>query len=158
MFKFDHFALFFTFIFQLNVFIYALPLTVRLHRVPLVNIVIQLGLLATLKSYPNVGECGLYMCLLAPLSHLYPLMRNYLVYVCMLVASTVLAPVMLYLWLVGGGGNANFYFAITLVYSLGHMFLLVDVLYACLKREFIKENGARFARKRDGSLAGFSLE
>jgi phosphatidylinositol glycan class U len=76
----------------------------------------------------------------------------------MLLASTVLAPIMFYLWLGSGGGNANFYFAITLVSSVGQIFLLVDVLYANLKSEFIKTNGAEIPKLKDGSLAAFSLE
>ena len=63
-----------------------------------------------------------------------------------------------YLWLGGGGGNANFYFAITLVYSIGQIFLLVDVFYANLKREFIKTNGPYVPKNKSGAMALFSLE
>ena len=76
----------------------------------------------------------------------------------MLLASTVLAPIMFYLWLGSGGGNANFYFAITLVSSVGQIFLLVDVLYANLKREFIKKNGACIPKSKNGMAALFALE
>ena len=155
---FDHFIVFFTFVFQFNAFIYSIPLTIRLKDDPVVNIFLQVGFLSILKSYPSVGETGLYISLLPMLSYLFPLMRNFLVYSCMLLASTVLAPIMFYLWLGSGGGNANFYFAITLVSSVGQIFLLVDVLYANLKSEFIKTNGAEIPKLKDGSLAAFSLE
>ncbi len=139
---FDHFLNFFTFVFQFNAFLYALPLTIRLKNDPLINILAQICLLTILKSYPNVSETGFYLSLIVPIiGYLFPLMRNVLVYSCMLLASIVLAPIMFYLWLGSGGGNANFYFAITLVYSTGQLFLLADVMYAHLKREFIKSNG-----------------
>jgi GPI-anchor transamidase subunit U len=155
---FDHFLIFFTIVFQVNAFIYAIPLTIRLKDDPIVNIFVQVGLLATLKSYPSVGETSLYVSMLPMLSYLFPLMRNILVYSCMLLASTVLAPVMFYLWLGSGGGNANFYFAITLVNAVGQIFLLVDVLYANLKREFIKKNGADIPKCKSGANALFALE
>jgi len=158
---FDHFIAFFTFVFQFNAFIYALPLTLRLHREPVVNLLVQLGYMSVFKSYANVTETALYIALLVPLvgGFLFPYMRNFLVYSAMLLVSLVLAPCMFYLWQGSGGGNANFYFAITLVYSSGQIFLLVDVIYAALKREFIKLNGSQVPRHVETkSLAIFSLE
>lgn len=155
---FDHFRLFFTYVFQMNTLIYAIPLTIRLRNQPIVNIIVQIGLLSVLKSYPNVGETGYYLSFLPIFVYLFHLSRNFLIYLCMLISSTVLAPVMLYLWLGSGGGNANFYFAITIVYSVGQIFLLVDILYAHLKREFIMINGSDVPKNKDGSMALFSLE
>lgn len=155
---FDHFIVFFTFVFQLNAFIYSIPLTIRLKNDPIINIFLQIGLISVFKSYPSIGETGLYLSLLPILGYLFPLMRNFLVYSCMILASTVLAPIMFYLWLGSGGGNANFYFAITLVSSIGQIFLLVDILYANCKREFIIKNGWDMPRNKDNSLAIFSLE
>jgi GPI-anchor transamidase subunit U len=155
---FEHFRLFFTYVFQLNAFIYAIPLAIRLRDEPIVNIFVQMGFSSILKSYPSIGETGLYLSLLPTVAFLFPLMRNFLVYSVMLITSTVLSPVMLYLWLGSGGGNANFYFAITLVYSIGQIFLLVDVLYAYLKREFIKRNGMHVPKDSSNKAALFLLE
>ena len=155
---FDHFRVFFTWVFQMNVFLYSIPLTIRLQDNPIINLFIQIGIMSVLKSYPSLGETGLYISLLTTFAYLFPLMRNFLIYTCMLIASLTLAPIMLYLWIGSGGGNANFYFAITLVYSVGQIFLLVDVLYAFLKREFIKTNGSYVPKNKDGSFATFSLE
>lgn len=155
---FEHFRLFFTYVFQINVFIYTIPLTIRLRNDPIVNIFIQLGLISCLKSYPSVGETGFYLSFLPLLSYLFAYMRNIIVYSVMLIVSTILAPIMFYLWLGGGGGNANFYFAITLVYSIGQIFLLVDIFYASLKREFIKTNGAKIPKAKNGASGVFSLE
>ncbi|RNA20987.1 phosphatidylinositol glycan anchor biosynthesis class U [Brachionus plicatilis] len=155
---FDHFITFFIYVFQLNAFLYSVPLTLRLRDEPMVNLLVQIGLLYVFKSYPNIGETGLYTAFLPCVAYLFPLMRNVLVYTCMLIAGGVLAPIMFYLWLGSGGGNANFYFAITLVYSVGQIFLLVDVFYACLKREFIKLNGSDVPLGTDGKPASFTLE
>ena len=44
-------------------------------------------------------------------------MRNTLVVGGMYICSVVLAPILYHLWIFAGSANANFYFAITLVYS-----------------------------------------
>ena len=155
---FDHFRTFFTFVFQINAFIYAIPMTIRLRHDPVVDLLLQVSFLTILKSYPNVGETGFYLSLLPVLAFLFPMMRNFLVYSCMILFSTILAPVMYYLWLGSGGGNANFYYAITIVFSVGQVFLLVDLLYAHLKRDFIKTNGADAPKNKDGSMALLTLE
>ena len=41
-----------------------------------------------------------------------------------------------YIWIDVGTGNANFYYAITLVHALGQIMLLVDTVYAMLRHEF----------------------
>lgn len=156
---FDHFVAFFTYVFQLNAFVYTLPLAVRLHNAPLVNLVLQMAIVAVFKSYPSMAETGLYLSLMPCIvAYLFPLMRNFLVYACMFLVATVLAPVMFYLWVGSGGGNANFFFAITLVYSIAQIFLIIDVLYAHLKREFIKLNGIDQPKDKTGQLAKFSLD
>jgi len=155
---FDHFRLFFTYVFQFNVVIYTLPIALRLRDEPIVGILIQIGLTSILKSYPSIGETGLFLSLLPMVAYLFPLLRNFLIYSCMLIASFVLGPVMSYLWLGGGVGNANFYFAITLVYSVGQIFLIIDIFYAQVKREFIKTHGANIPKNADASNAQFQLE
>lgn len=155
---FDHFRLFFTYVFQFNVLLYAIPISIRLRHEPILSILIQLGLISTLKSYPSIGDTGLFLSMVPMVAYLFPLLRNFLIYFCMLAASVVLAPIMFYLWVGSGGGNANFYFAITLVYSVGLIFLITDIFYASLKREFIKLNGATIPKSRNGQQAQFALE
>jgi phosphatidylinositol glycan class U len=50
--------------------------------------------------------------------------------------SATLAPIFWHLWIYAGSGNANFFYAITLVYNLGQVLLLIDVVYAMLRRSF----------------------
>jgi len=155
---FDHFRDFFTYIFQLNTFLYLIPLSIRLKDNPVVLIFLQIGLISVLKSYPCIADAGLYLTLLPTFTYLFKFMRNLLIYSCMFLAATVLAPIMWHIWIVSGSGNANFYFAITLVYSVAQMFLLVDVLFAYLKREYIKVNGQVVPIDSDGKPALFAIE
>ncbi len=55
---FDHFRLFFTYVFQFNVLLYAVPVSLRLRDDPVISVLIQLGLISCLKAYPNLGETG----------------------------------------------------------------------------------------------------
>ncbi len=53
--------------------------------------------------------------------------------------ATVLGPAFYYLWIYAGSGNANFFYAITLVWSLGQSVLVADVLFAVLRDEWEAE-------------------
>ena len=44
-------------------------------------------------------------------------MRNNFVVSCMFLVCAVMAPIQWHLWIYAGSANANFYFAITLVFS-----------------------------------------
>lgn len=155
---FDHFRLFFTYVFQLNAFLFAIPLALRLKDNPVILIFIQLGLQSIFKSYPSISDAGLYLTLLPTFYYLFKFMRNLLVQSCMLLAASVLAPIMWHIWISSGSGNANFYFAITLVYSVGQIFLVTDLLYAYLKREYIKINGQEVPVDENGNKAQFIIE
>lgn len=52
------------------------------------------------------------------------------------VYASVLSPIFWHLWIYAGSGNANFFYAITLVYNFGQVFLLIECVYATLRREF----------------------
>jgi len=53
--------------------------------------------------------------------------------------TCLLGPAFYHLWIYAGSGNANFFYAITLVWSLGCVVILADVLYAILRDEWEKE-------------------
>jgi len=53
----------------------------------------------------------------------------------LLYAST-LGPAFYHLWISAGSGNANFFYAITLVWSLGLSVFVADSLYAILRDEW----------------------
>ena len=53
-----------------------------------------------------------------------------------LLYASVLGPSFYYLWIYAGSGNANFFYAITLVWSLGLLIVIADSLYAVLREEW----------------------
>lgn len=53
-----------------------------------------------------------------------------------LLYATLLGPAFHYLWIYAGSGNANFFYAITLVWSLGLTMLVGDTLFAVLRDEW----------------------
>ncbi len=114
---FDHFRVFFVATFQLNVFIYVIPLTLRLRRHPYLLAYTLLALIAIFKSYPCYGDVGLYLGLLPTMRHLFPYTKQLFIVGCMLVATTALGPIVLHLWIYAGSANANYFFAINLVFG-----------------------------------------
>ena len=52
-----------------------------------------------------------------------------------LLYATLLGPAFYHLWIYAGSGNANFFYAITLVWSLGLSVLVADSLFAALRDE-----------------------
>jgi len=53
--------------------------------------------------------------------------------------TSFLGPAFYHLWIYAGSGNANFFYAITLVWSLGLSVILGDSLYAALRDELEAE-------------------
>ena len=53
-----------------------------------------------------------------------------------IIYSSLLGPAFYYLWIYAGSGNANFFYAITLVWTLGLVVITADVLYAILRDEW----------------------
>lgn len=53
--------------------------------------------------------------------------------------SGLLGPAFYHLWIYAGSGNANFFYAITLVWSLGLSILLADTVFAALRDEWEQE-------------------
>jgi len=63
-------------------------------------------------------------------------MRYTVLAVSTLLYATLLGPAFYYLWIYAGSGNANFFYAITLVWSLGLSLILTDSLFAVLRDEW----------------------
>ena len=53
-----------------------------------------------------------------------------------LMYATLLGPAFYHLWIYAGSGNANFFYAITLVWSLGLSVVMVDAVWAVLRDEY----------------------
>ncbi|THC99745.1 hypothetical protein EYZ11_000795 [Aspergillus tanneri] len=117
---FDSFREFFLGVFWLHLASYVGSLSIRLRRQPLFIITSLLGVFAIFKPYPSISDASLYLALLPLYRHLFPSFYH--------------------LWIYAGSGNANFFYAITLVWSLGLSILLADTIFAALREEWEQEH------------------
>ncbi|KAI5801533.1 GPI transamidase subunit PIG-U [Peziza echinospora] len=137
---FDSFREFFLCVFQLHLVGYVGALTIRLRKQPLFAIITLLGIFSIFKSYPSIGDTGAYLGLLALYSHVIPLTRYGFIGIMGILYATLLGPAFYYLWIYAGSGNANFFYAITLVWGLVNALLVVsDTLFAVLRDEYEME-------------------
>uniref|UniRef100_T1J4W4 Phosphatidylinositol glycan anchor biosynthesis class U protein n=1 Tax=Strigamia maritima TaxID=126957 RepID=T1J4W4_STRMM len=153
---FDHFRLFFTCTFQINAFIYLLPLAIKLKKMPMLLYFMLCCLSAVFKSYPSIGDVGFYMSLLPLFAYLSKHMRQAFLISGIFLACSVLLPITRYLWLYAGSANSNFYFSINLAFATGQIFLATDLLFAYLKRDFHLTNGVQITI--DGEPAKIVLQ
>lgn len=81
--------------------------------------------------------------------------HNYIVGATMLVTS-ILGPTVWHLWIYSNSANANFYFGMTLVFCTAQIFLITDLFFAYIKREFCLKHGMNITI--DGKEARIALE
>ncbi|KAF9329154.1 hypothetical protein BG006_007777 [Podila minutissima] len=115
---FDQFRSFFLIVFQIHVFIFAVPISIKLRKYPLFICFLLSTVMGTFKGYPSVD------------------MRYSFLIVNLFLYSSFLAPIFWYLWVYVGSGNANFFYAIGLVYGIGEIILMIDTTFALLRRDF----------------------
>lgn len=133
---FDSFRAFFLGVFWLHLSSYVGGLTIKLRRQPLFVITTLLGIFAVFKPYPSISDTSLYLAMLPLYRHVFPLMRYTFLASATVLYASFLGPAFYYLWIYAGSGNANFFYAITLVWTLGLSTLLADSLYAVLRDEW----------------------
>ncbi|EKD12630.1 uncharacterized protein L3040_005215 [Drepanopeziza brunnea f. sp. 'multigermtubi'] len=133
---FDSFRNFFLGVFWIHLSSYVAGLTIRLRRQPLFVLTILMGIFAIFKPYPSISDTSLFLALLPLYRHIFPLMRYTFLASSTVLYATLLGPAFYYLWIYAGSGNANFFYAITLVWSLGLSILVADTLFAVLRDEW----------------------
>ncbi|KAF6824150.1 GPI transamidase subunit PIG-U [Colletotrichum plurivorum] len=133
---FDPFRSFFLAVFWLHLSSYVGPLTVRLRSQPLVVLSLLLGVFAIFKPYPSIADTSLFLATLPLFRHIFPLMRYTFVGAATIMYASFLGPAFYHLWIYAGSGNANFFYAITLVWSLGQSLLVSDLTFAVLRDEW----------------------
>ncbi|KAF2140828.1 uncharacterized protein K452DRAFT_298912 [Aplosporella prunicola CBS 121167] len=136
---FDSFREFFLGVFWLHMVAYVGGLCFRIRRQPLFIAVTLLGIFAVFMPYPSIAESGLYLSLIPLYRHVFPLTRYIFLTASTLLYASFLGPAFYYLWIYAGSGNANFFYAITLVWSLGLTLLVADTIYAVLRDEWETE-------------------
>jgi phosphatidylinositol glycan class U len=149
---FDSFREFFLGVFWLHAASYMPGLTIRLHKQPLFVACSLTGVFAIFTPYPSIADAALYLSLVPMFRHLFPrecspfptfrnntnrtsVMRYTFLASASILYTSFLGPAFYHLWIYAGSGNANFFYAITLVWSLGLSIILGDSLYAALRDE-----------------------
>jgi GPI-anchor transamidase subunit U len=133
---FDSFRAFFLAVFWLHLSSYVGGLTVRIRPQPLVVLTLLAGVFAIFKPYPSTGDTSLFLGLVPLFRHVFPLMRYTFVVAAAIMYAAFLGPAFYHLWIYAGSGNANFFYAITLVWSLGQSLLVSDLAFAVLRDEW----------------------
>ncbi|OAL05846.1 PIG-U-domain-containing protein [Phaeosphaeriaceae sp. SRC1lsM3a] len=132
---FDSFREFFLGVFWLHAASYMPGLTIRLYKQPLFVACTLTGVFAVFTPYPSIADAALYLSLVPLFRHLFPLMRYTFMASAAILYASVLGPTFYHLWIYAGSGNANFFYAITLVWSLGLSIILGDSMFAALRDE-----------------------
>jgi phosphatidylinositol glycan class U len=133
---FDSFRSFFLAVFWLHLSSYVGGLCVRIRTQPLVVLTLLLGIFAIFKPYPSIADVSLFLAMVPLYRHVFPLMRYTFVVAAVVMYATFLGPAFYHLWVYAGSGNANFFYAITLVWGLGLSLMVCDLTFAILRDEW----------------------
>ncbi|ORX77774.1 PIG-U-domain-containing protein [Anaeromyces robustus] len=132
---FEHFRIFFLWVFQLHIMIFIVPSILKFKEQPLFLTLVISSLISQLKTYPSIGDVSLYMIFIPMYQELYKYM-TYPFFTCQFFLYSIsFEPLMYNLWIWQGTGNANFLFIINLIFNIAQILLLTDTIHAFLKRE-----------------------
>lgn len=154
---FDHFRELFIYSFQINATIlYLIPLALKFRNDVFLLITALLYILTIFKSYPCVGDVGLVIGLLPCFKHLFNYSQQQFLILVIYLVTFCLGPIVWHLWIYSNSANANFYFGVTLAFAVAQIFLVTDILFVYIKREFSLYFGKK--RKIKGKDAILVLE
>ncbi|KAK8864523.1 hypothetical protein IAR55_001773 [Kwoniella newhampshirensis] len=150
---FEHFRTFFLGVFQLHNMIYVAPVCMRLSDDPLFAILVLVGIYSTWKSYPTLGDMALWAGLLGCFPEIVSNLRHPLFTLTVHLYTSILLPLLHSLWLLTGTGNANFFYAATMVYGLNASLAIVDVMGAGM-RLGVKRSVGEWSQQGTGLMEG----
>ncbi|KAJ6621856.1 GPI transamidase subunit PIG-U [Mycena sp. CBHHK59/15] len=130
---FDHFRPFFLMVFSIHLLIYIAPVCIKFQYDPIYAASVLLGVLGTFKSYPTMSDPGLFLSMIAVFPEIYPYLRYPIVSTLLHLHASLLMPLFHHLWLNQGTGNANFFYASTLVFACANGAVLTDFMWAGLR-------------------------
>ncbi|EIM81126.1 PIG-U-domain-containing protein [Stereum hirsutum FP-91666 SS1] len=130
---FDHFRPFFLMVFSAHLLIYVFPVCAKFQHDPLFAVFVLLGILGIFKPYPTLADPGLVISLLSLFSEIYPHLRHPIVTALLHAHSSLLLPLFHHLWITTGTGNANFFYASTLVFGIANGAVVIDAAWAGLR-------------------------
>lgn len=134
---FRQFRTYFLAAFQFIHLVPVFPLSYRFSDHPMLVLLLQLGIACIYKPYTSVADAALYMSFLPIVSGFSTHMSKTTFVAALLIASTALGPVVWNAWIVVRTANANFIYIVTILYTLAHTLLLVDIIQAYRKFEFL---------------------
>ncbi|KAK2464185.1 hypothetical protein APHAL10511_003642 [Amanita phalloides] len=127
---FDHFRPFFLMVFSVHLLIYTLPFCIKFQYDPLYATFCLLGILGIFKPYPTLADAGLFTSMIAIFPEIYSYFRHPLVTTILHLHASLLMPLFHNLWLQQGTGNANFFYASTLVFACANGAAVIDCVWA----------------------------
>jgi len=120
-------------VFSVHVFIYVLPFCIKFQHDPLYATFCVLGILGLFKPYPTLADFGLFISMITIFPEVYPYLRHPLVTTILHIHASLLMPLFHSLWLKQGTGNANFFYASTLVFACANGAAVIDCVWAGLR-------------------------
>lgn len=125
---------------------------------PLYGTFLLLGIMSIFKPYPTLADSGLFISLVALFPEIYSRrcsvlskvfdvhtlfldLRHPIVTALLHLHACLLLPLFENLWLVQGTGNANFFYASTLVFGMANGAAVIDCMFAGLRIAFPDKKG-----------------
>ncbi|KAJ7594448.1 GPI transamidase subunit PIG-U [Mycena floridula] len=130
---FDHFRPFFLMVFSVHLLIYIVPICIKFQYDPLYAAFLLVGVMGTFKSYPTLSDPGLFLSMISLFPEIYPYFRHPIVTTFLHLHAALLLPLFHHIWLSQGTGNANFFYASTLVFACANGAALIDCIWAGLR-------------------------
>jgi len=140
---FKHYRLFYLFAYQYHAFLYAIPLYFRISHHPMFYFWLSVAIAACFKSYPVVGDIALQMAFIPLIFDQIRENRYGIIMLIALLFVIVLAPIFWVMWIYHGTGNANFYYAINLVTTMGQIWFMTNSLSVVLKNDYLDKKKDR---------------
>ncbi|KAL3230852.1 GPI transamidase component GAB1 [Nakaseomyces bracarensis] len=135
---FNSFVPFYKAVFNVFLFSFIVPFTMRFHSTPLSAFILSLGWITLTKPYPTLGDYGFFLSFLPLFQKLFGYMKFPVVSALLILHAIILSPLFYHLWIDLGSGNSNFFYALTLIYALGMGSILADITWASLRFEYDK--------------------
>ncbi|KAG1715762.1 hypothetical protein ID866_1386 [Astraeus odoratus] len=130
---FDHFRPFFLMVFSVHLVIYIMPICIKFQHDALYSTFLLIGVLGTFKAYLTLADPGLFLSMFAIFPEVYPYLRHPIVTTLLHIHATLLLPLFHALWVTEGRGNANFYYAASLVMGVAGGAGLLDACFAGMR-------------------------
>jgi hypothetical protein len=102
--------------------------------------ILFLAVISIFKPYPTISDAVTYLMLLIQLGPILDRARMLIVTMTIMSFVAALAPINWYYWINQGSGNANFYFAIILLYNGAQILLVANVTFSFLLDQICHDN------------------